>query len=97
MEIIDVCRAINPRIDVYRAVFSEMTKPSITRAINNLQRHNKNISDAVEARSELDLRIGAAFTRFQTTRFQRVFPNLGEQLFSYGSCQFPTLGKNCLS
>lgn len=72
-----------------------MTKPSIMRAINNLQRHNKNISDAVEARSELDLRIGAAFTRFQTTRFQKVFPNLGQinQLFSYGSCQFPTLGK----
>ena len=42
---------------------------------------------------ELDLRIGAAFTRFQTLRLQKKFPDvLAEQLISYGSCQFPTLG-----
>lgn len=36
---------------------------------------------------------GAAFTRFQTLRLRQVFPNvLAEQLISYGSCQFPTLG-----
>lgn len=36
---------------------------------------------------------GAAFTRFQTLRLQRIFPEvLAEQLISYGSCQFPTLG-----
>lgn len=53
-------------------------------------------SAAVDVRSELDLRIGAAFTRFQTLRLQSAFPeNLGgenNQLVSYGSCQFPTLG-----
>lgn len=37
--------------------------------------------------------LGAAFTRFQTLRLQRIFPEvLAEQLISYGSCQFPTLG-----
>lgn len=42
---------------------------------------------------ELDLRIGASFTRFQTLRLQRVFPQaLADSLISYGSCQFPTLG-----
>ena len=36
---------------------------------------------------------GAAFTRFQTMRLQKVFPEvLSQQLISYGSCQFPTLG-----
>jgi len=36
---------------------------------------------------------GAAFTRFQTMRLQQVFPDvLADQLISYGSCQFPTLG-----
>lgn len=36
---------------------------------------------------------GAAFTRFQTLRLQKIFPEvLSEQLISYGSCQFPTLG-----
>jgi len=44
-------------------------------------------------RQELDLRIGAAFTRFQTLRLQRRFPrHLANQLLSYGSCQFPTMG-----
>ena len=37
--------------------------------------------------------LGAAFTRFQTMRLQKVFPDvLAQQLISYGSCQFPTLG-----
>ena len=47
--------------------------------------------------------LGAAFTRFQTLRLQKVFPSvLADQLISYGSCQFPTLGfvveryKHCL-
>ncbi|XP_068099628.1 DNA topoisomerase 3-alpha isoform X2 [Hyperolius riggenbachi] len=36
---------------------------------------------------------GAAFTRFQTLRLQKIFPSvLANQLISYGSCQFPTLG-----
>ena len=36
---------------------------------------------------------GAAFTRFQTLRLQKVFPvSLSELLISYGPCQFPTLG-----
>lgn len=54
---------------------------------------NKALNDAVNVRSELDLRIGAAFTRFQTLRLQKVFPqSLAQMLISYGSCQFPTLG-----
>ena len=37
--------------------------------------------------------LGAAFTRFQTLRLQKVFPEvLSGQVISYGSCQFPTLG-----
>ncbi|KMQ86449.1 dna topoisomerase 3-alpha-like protein [Lasius niger] len=92
-EIIQVCQAIKPNIRVYRAKFSEITKQSIERALSTLGEPDKAISDAVDVRSELDLRIGAAFTRFQTLRLQKVFPNtLGDMLISYGSCQFPTLG-----
>ena len=89
-------------------------------ALRNLVAPNRNVSDAVDVRQELDLRIGsiesrfvspnfisiwsassvfmhsilgAAFTRFQTMRLQKVFPDvLAQQLISYGSCQFPTLG-----
>lgn len=40
-----------------------------------------------------NLHAGAAFTRLQTLRLQRVFPaKLADKLISYGSCQFPTLG-----
>lgn len=57
-EVIDVCRKIKPNIRVYRAKFSEITSQAIYRAINNLGEPNKAVSDAVDVRSELDLRIG---------------------------------------
>jgi DNA topoisomerase-3 len=57
-EIIEVCKSVKPNIDVYRAVFSEITGSAIRRALNNLQRPNSFINDAVNARIELDLRIG---------------------------------------
>ncbi|XP_013416438.1 DNA topoisomerase 3-alpha-like [Lingula anatina] len=92
-EIINVCRQAKPNIRVLRARFSEITPQAITRACQNLMEPDQNVSDAVDVRQELDLRIGAAFTRFQTLRLQKIFPGvLGEQLISYGSCQFPTLG-----
>ncbi|CAL8097451.1 unnamed protein product [Orchesella dallaii] len=92
-EVISVCQRVNPRLQILRAKFSEMTKQAVTRAMSNLIQPDKRVSDAVDVRSELDLRIGAAFTRFQTLRLTRKFPTaLADRLISYGSCQFPTLG-----
>ncbi|KAM5152554.1 DNA topoisomerase 3-alpha [Mantella aurantiaca] len=92
-EIIDVCRAVKQNLQVFRARFSEITPRSIQAACENLIQPDQNTSDAVDVRQELDLRIGAAFTRFQTLRLQKIFPSvLADQLISYGSCQFPTLG-----
>lgn len=48
--------------------------------------------NAVAARIELDLRIGASFTRLQCLELQRLSETLHDQTISYGSCQFPTLG-----
>lgn len=52
--------------------------------------------EAVRTRSELDLRIGSAYTRFQTINLRsylRPHPSTGKnKVLSYGSCQFPTLG-----
>nr|XP_014098832.1 DNA topoisomerase 3-alpha isoform X2 [Bactrocera oleae] len=92
-EIIDVCRKVKPNIKVYRSIFSEITKASVRRALRELKEPNKRLSDAVDVRTELDLRTGAAITRFQTMRLQRLFPEkIADKLISYGSCQIPTLG-----
>ncbi len=49
--------------------------------------------EAVDARLELDLRIGAIFTRLQSINLKNRFRELQEtQVISYGTCQFPTLG-----
>ncbi|TRY69414.1 hypothetical protein TCAL_06940 [Tigriopus californicus] len=70
-EVIDVCRAVKPSLKIFRATFSEITLPSVTRALENLGQPNLRVSQAVDVRQELDLRIGAAFTRFQTMRLQK--------------------------
>uniref|UniRef100_A0A0N5A5K3 DNA topoisomerase n=1 Tax=Parastrongyloides trichosuri TaxID=131310 RepID=A0A0N5A5K3_PARTI len=98
-EIEKTCLKYNRRLDVYRARFSEITPHAIRHALNNLVRLDKNQIIAVDCRTELDLRIGAAFTRLQTLYLRKKHGDLLHQLsgegtcvISYGSCQFPTLG-----
>ena len=55
---------------IYRARFSSITEQAILHAFHNLAAPNWNEARSVDARMELDLRIGCSFTRFQTTLFQ---------------------------
>jgi DNA topoisomerase-3 len=93
-EVIKVCKEANPRLDIYRARFSALIERDIQRTLRFPDRPNPNMNDAVDTRQEIDLRIGAAFTRWQTMRLQKKFQDIGSNtgVISYGPCQFPTLG-----
>ncbi|KAI7867136.1 DNA topoisomerase [Spinellus fusiger] len=89
-EVRDTCIAINPRLQVWRARFSAMQKSAIERAAQQPIALDQQQIDAVEARSELDLRVGASFTRIQTLQLGSLLQTW--KVLSFGSCQFPTLG-----
>jgi DNA topoisomerase III len=75
-EVITVCQQANPRIRVLRARFSALIPRDILRAASHPDVPNPRMSDAVDARMEIDLRLGAIFTRFQTLRLQKKFHEL---------------------
>ena len=91
-EVSDTCGAVNAHLEVKRARFSSIAERDLMHAIGALAAPDKNQADAVRARSELDLRLGAAFTRLQTKALQNRFIELAGKVLSWGPCQFPTLG-----
>lgn len=92
-EIRDVALKSNPRLEVVRARFSNIERVHVVNAARNPVPLDERQANAVAARIELDLRIGAAFTRMQTLQLRPMVEQMLEsKVISYGSCQFPTLG-----
>lgn len=81
-----------PRNNVHRAKFSALDEKSLRESYWEL-RHSpdQNQSDAVEARQEMDLKVGVAWTRFMTSHFALKYKDLESKMLSYGPCQSPTL------
>jgi DNA topoisomerase-3 len=93
-EILEAARKGNQRLtleNTWRAEFSHLERSHILQAARNPRKLDKKAIDAVRTRMELDLRTGAAFTRFLTGVFDR-YKTDNKGVISYGSCQFPTLG-----
>eukprot|EP00931_Biecheleriopsis_adriatica_P029828 TRINITY_DN17646_c0_g1_i1.p1 TRINITY_DN17646_c0_g1~~TRINITY_DN17646_c0_g1_i1.p1 ORF type:complete len:1244 (+),score=266.91 TRINITY_DN17646_c0_g1_i1:58-3789(+) len=93
-EVLSLCGQIETD-NVYRAHFSALTQPEIKNAFNHLGRPDKALALAVDARQELDLKIGVAFTRLMTRTFlnaaKEKFRVWDQTVLSYGPCQTPTL------
>lgn len=72
LQVIQVCQAVNRNLRIFRARFSALIPRELQRAMQQLVQPNAADSAAVDARQEIDLRIGASFTRFQTLLLQVV-------------------------
>lgn len=94
-----VCLQSNPNLIVKRCRFSALSEFDLLQAFNNPSEINYADSMAVKLRIETDLRVGSAFTRFQTIQLKSTIESIKhnqlygqKKIISYGTCQFPTLG-----
>ena len=97
-EVLTILRANGLFLDearVHRAKFSAVAEADVKRAFARPGRLNDHESQAVDARQELDLKIGCSFTRFLTRKFldgaRATFRDPALHVLSYGPCQTPTL------
>ena len=63
--------------NVFRAHFSSLAADDLRAAMASLGVPNPCESRSVDARQEIDLKLGVAFSRFQTAYLRRHFPQCG--------------------
>lgn len=88
-----VVERVNPHAEFKRPWFSTLSPGELRRAIEQARGLDRRLADKCFARMEVDLTIGAAFTRLLTLSVERAAPRslpLGRFL-SYGPCQSPVL------
>eukprot|EP00039_Didymoeca_costata_P011259 m.157356 g.157356 ORF g.157356 m.157356 type:complete len:1099 (-) comp15115_c1_seq3:280-3576(-) len=97
-EVISVLRGAGLFLDddkIFRAEFSSLAPTDIKRAFMRPGKPCPAKAHAVDARQELDLKIGCSFTRLFTRQFlegaRATFSDSALSVISYGPCQTPTL------
>ena len=79
---------------IHRAKFSAITPKALRDAFADLRKPDAALSRSVDARQELDLRVGVAFTRlltWKTIGLARKRFDPATRVVSYGPCQTPAL------
>jgi DNA topoisomerase-1 len=77
-------------VQVARARFSALSPKEVKKAFESLVEPDYNMAMAAEARQILDLKMGAAFTRFVTLSVREKAKT--KDILSIGPCQTPTCG-----
>merc|ERR1740128_360190 len=94
-EVISLCNEFIDYDNVYRAKFSALTSQELVGAYENLARPDKYAAMSVDARQELDLKIGVSFSRLMTRAYldqaKEKFRLKDQKGISFGPCQTPTL------
>merc|ERR1719334_29711 len=94
-EVISLCNEWINYDNVYRAKFSALTASEMGSAYDNLERPDKYSAMSVDARQEMDLKIGVAFSRLMTKAYldmaREKFRLRDQKVISFGPCQTPTL------
>lgn len=75
---------------IKRAKFSSLSVSEINKAFSNLVEPNISMAKAADARQILDLKMGAAFTRYLTLEVRKKVRT--KEILSIGPCQTPTCG-----
>lgn len=92
-EALSEVRRVNPYVEFRRPWFSTLNRNELLEAVEKGGRPNQSLADKCFARMEIDLTIGASFTRMLTLSVERASSRslpLGRFL-SYGPCQSPVL------
>ena len=83
----------NPFRRIYRARFYSLVESEIRNAYNSVDvGPDHALSMAVDGRQILDLKVGVAFTRYQSMYLKEKYVEFKDKVVSYGPCQTPTLG-----
>jgi len=86
-EAIDIVKAKNPNIRVFRAKFSALTPEEVNAAFSKLTDFSYDLADSADTRREIDLIWGAVLTRYVSIAARR----FGKEFLSVGRVQTPAL------